>query len=222
MKSHVEREITELKEKILRMGALVEERITLAVKALVERDAKLAEQVATSDDEVNHMEMDIDEKCLSILALHQPEASDLRFIFATIKINKDLERMGDQAVNIAQRTKLVITSPPLKPLIDIPRMASLARDMIRDVLDAFIKRDIELARMVCERDGQIDALNDQLFRELLTYMMEKKGKINQALQLILISRSLEKIGDHATNIAEDVIFAVVGKDIRHHADMRET
>jgi len=222
MKSHVEREITELKEKILRMGALVEERISLAVKALVERDAKLAEKISSSDDEVNTMEMEIDEKCLSILALHQPEASDLRFIFATIKINKDLERMGDQAVNIAQRTKLVISAPPLKPLIDIPRMAALTRDMIHDVLDAFVRRDIELARMVCERDGQIDALNDQLFRELLTYMMEKKGKINQALQLILISRSLEKVGDHATNIAEDVIFAVVGKDIRHHADMRET
>lgn len=222
MKSHVEREIDELKQKILKMGGVVEERLALAVKALVERNEKTAEHIAISDDEVNNLEMEIDEKCLSILALHQPEASDLRFIFAAIKVNKDLERIGDQAVNIAERTKVLLDYPLLKPLIDIPHMARLAKEMIRDVLDAFVRGDEAMAVKVCERDAEIDALTDQLFRELLTYMIEGKEKITPSLQLILISRSLEKVGDHATNIAEDVIFAKVGRDIRHHADMRET
>ena len=160
--------------------------------------------------------MDIDDRCLKLLATQTPLAVDLRLITSAMKINADLERIGDQAVNIAESVLVLIPQPPLKPLIDIPRMAEIAEKMIRDALDAFVKKDAELARDVLRRDDEVDELKDQVFRELLTYMMADPGTIQRALSLILISRHLERIADHATNIAEDVIFIVEAKDVRHN------
>ncbi len=214
---HFEAELQALRNQLLRMGGLVEARVRRAVRSLVERREDDAQQIIATDGEVNQLQMDIDERCLRLLATQAPLASDLRLITSAMKINADLERMGDQAVNVAENAATLIPLPPLKPLIDIPRMAELAEGMIRDALDAFVKRDAALARAVLERDDQVDDLKDQVFRELLTYMMADPGTIQRALALILVSRNLERIADHATNIAEDVIFITEAKDVRHHA-----
>ena len=213
---HFEDELKTLKQRLLNMGALVEERVHRAVLALMERRPELAEEVIAADQEINDLQIEIDERCLKILATQTPVAVDLRFIAAAMKINSDLERMGDQAVNIAENTLKCLDKPPLKPFIDLPRMAALAQEMTRDALDAFVRRDAELARDVLRRDDEVDDLKDQVFRELLTYMMADPGTIERALSLILISRNLERVADHATNIAEDVIFMVEAKDVRHH------
>jgi phosphate transport system protein len=205
-----------LKGQLLTMGGLVENRIHRAVDALIHRNEQEARAVIDSDDEINDLQIQIDEQCLKILATQTPVAVDLRFIAAAMKINSDLERMGDQAVNIAESTLKCIDQPPLKPFIDLPRMAALAEEMTRDALDAFVRRDVALARDVLRRDDEVDDLKDQVFRELLTYMMADPGTIARALSLILISRNLERVADHATNIAEDVIFLVEAKDVRHH------
>jgi phosphate transport system protein len=198
------------------MGALVEERVHLAVQALIERRLETAEEVARGDQEVNDLQIEIDDRCLKLLALQQPMATDLRLITAAMKINADLERIGDQAVNIAENAVKILAHPPLKPLIDIPRMAEMAEAMTRDSLDAFVRRDAALARKVLARDDEVDQLKDTVFRVLLTYMMADPGTIERALALILVSRNLERIADHATNIAEDVIFVVEARDVRHH------
>lgn len=198
------------------MASLAETAIGLAIKALVSRDAELARQVLTSDDALNSLEIEVDERCLRTMALYQPEARDLRFLAMALKINNDLERMGDQAVNIAERTLELLKEPLLKPLIDLPRMAGLAQAMVRDSLDAFVRQDAGLARSVCERDDAVDKLNDQIFRELLTYMLQDPHSITRAVGLILIGRHLERIADHATNIAEDVVYLVEGRTIKHH------
>jgi len=211
-----EAELQTLKNRLLTMGALVEERAHQAVKALINRSQEQAEQIIASDKEVNDLQIDIDDRCLKLLATQTPLASDLRLITSAMKINSDLERIGDQAVNIAENVVKLLPQPPLKPLIDIPRMAEIAQQMTRDALDAFVKRDVNLAREVLRRDDEVDSLKDQVFRELLTYMMADPGTIQRALALILISRNLERIADHATNIAEDVIFLVEAKDVRHH------
>jgi phosphate transport system protein len=216
-----EEELQALKQRLLTMGALVEERVHRAVRALIDRRLDEAEAVIAADQEVNDFQIDIDHRCLTLLALQQPAASDLRLITAALKINDDLERIGDQAVNIAQSVIKVLPQPPLKPLIDIPRMADCAQSMTRDALDAFVKKDAELARSVLKRDDEVDQLKDQVFRELLTYMMADPGTIQRALALILISRNIERIADHATNIAEDVIFLVEAKDVRHHHQSQE-
>jgi phosphate transport system protein len=213
---HFEEELQGLKNRLLTMGALVEERVHQAVRALIDRQLEEAEQVIRSDQEVNALQIEIDDRCLKLLALQQPIATDLRLITAAMKINADLERIGDQAVNIAENVIKLLPQAPLKPLIDIPRMAELAEKMTRDALDAFVRKDAELARNVLQRDDEVDNLKDQVFRELLTYMMADPGTIQRALALILISRNLERIADHATNIAEDVIFLVEAKDVRHH------
>jgi phosphate transport system protein len=213
---HFEAELQTLKNRLLTMGALVEERAHQAVKALVNRSQEQAEQIIASDKEVNDLQIDIDDRCLKLLATQTPLASDLRLITSAMKINSDLERIGDQAVNIAENVVKLLPQPPLKPLIDIPRMAEIAQQMTRDALDSFVKRDVNLAREVLRRDDEVDSLKDQVFRELLTYMMADPGTIQRALALILISRNLERIADHATNIAEDVIFLVEAKDVRHH------
>jgi phosphate transport system protein len=213
---HFEEELQGLKNRLLTMGALVEERVHQAVRALIDRQLDEAEQVIRSDQEVNALQIEIDDRCLKLLALQQPIATDLRLITAAMKINADLERIGDQAVNIAENVIKLLPQAPLKPLIDIPRMAELAEKMTRDALDAFVRKDPELARNVLQRDDEVDNLKDQVFRELLTYMMADPGTIQRALALILISRNLERIADHATNIAEDVIFLVEAKDVRHH------
>jgi phosphate transport system protein len=215
---HFEEELNELKEKLLYMGSLVETMIHYAIKSLVERNEGLIEEVSKHEDEVNKIQIEIDDKCLKLLALQQPTAIDLRFITSAMKINSDLERMGDQAINITQAVVNLLKEPPLKPLIDIPRMAEIVRKMVKDSLDAFVKKDADLAKSVLLKDDEVDGLKDQIFRELLTYMMADSKSITRALDLILISRHLERIGDHSTNISEDVIFMVLGKDIRHHKE----
>jgi len=200
------------------MAALVEVQIAQAVKALEERNTALCEEVIQNDKPVNDLEMEIDHQCIQLLATQQPIARDLRFIAAAMKINADVERMGDIAVNIARRTRRLIILPLLKPLIDIPRMALLAQSMVKRSLDAFVRGDEHLAREVCQQDDQIDHIQDQIFRELLTYMMEQPRSVPQALQLIFISRHIERIADHATNIAESVVYFLEGKSIKHRAD----
>ena len=218
---HFEEELQALKNRLLTMGALVEQRAHQAVTALVTRNQKGAEDVIASDKEVNDLHIEIDDRCLKLLATQTPLAVDLRLITAAMKINSDLERIGDQAVNIAENVIKLLPQPPLKPLIDIPRMAEIAQQMTRDALDSFVKRDVALAREVLKRDDEVDSLKDQVFRELLTYMMADPGTIQRALALILISRNLERVADHATNIAEDVIFVVEAKDVRHHHEERQ-
>jgi len=219
---HFEEELQALKNRLLTMGALVEERVHQAVRSLIDRRLDEAEAVIAADKEVNDLQIDIDDRCLKLLATQSPLAIDLRLITAAMKINADLERIGDQAVNIAENVIKLLPQPPLKPLIDIPRMAELAQQMTRDALDAFVKKDPALARDVLRRDDEVDNLKDQVFRELLTYMMADPGTIQRALSLILISRNIERIADHATNIAEDVIFLVEAKDVRHHHLEAET
>jgi phosphate transport system protein len=218
---HFEEDLQALKQRLLTMGALVEERAHSAIGALIHRRLDEAELIINSDKDVNDLQIEIDDRCLKLLALQQPIAKDLRLITSAMKINDDLERIGDQAVNIAQNTIKLLPQPPLKPLIDIPRMADIAEKMTRDSLDAFVKRDAELARSVLRRDDEVDQLKDQVFRELLTYMMADPGTIQRALALILISRNVERIADHATNIAEDVIFLVEAKDVRHGREAEE-
>ncbi len=192
----------------------------LAVKGLVNRDRDLIEYVLTNDEPLNALHIEIDSRCFTLLALHQPMAVDLRAIVSAVKINTDLERVGDLAINIAEAARRYAQHPPVKKLIDIPRMASIAQSMLRDSLDAFVRQDTELAQQVLNEDDKLDDLKTQIFRELLTYMLQDQTTIEPALDLILISRHLERIGDHATNIAEDVIFIVLARDVRHHA--RET
>jgi phosphate transport system protein len=217
---HFEEEMQALKNRLLNMGALVEERVHDATNALIERRIDTAERIIASDQDVNDLQIEIDERCLRLLALQQPMASDLRLITAAMKINADLERIGDQAVNIAEQAVRILAHPPLKPIIDLPRMAEISERMTRESLDAFVRKDAKLARAILARDDEVDQLKDQVFRVLLTYMMADPGTIERALGLILISRHLERIADHATNIAEDVIFVVEAKDVRHHHEER--
>ncbi len=212
---HFQEELDELKGRLLEMGGLAEDRLRLAVRGLVERDATLVEKVLTGDGAINQLHIDIDDRCFKLLALHQPMAVDLRSIVAAVKINTDLERVGDLAVNISEAVRRYLQHPPVKELIDIPRMAELAQDMLRDALDAFVRRDVTLAQHVLAQDDTLDALKTAVFRELLTFMIKDSSTIEPALDLILISRHLERIGDHATNVAEDVIFMVSAKDVRH-------
>jgi len=220
IRRHFDEELKELKTKLLKMSSLVEEAIRSSIRALVDRKNELAQQVISSDNAINMLEIEIDELSLRLLALRQPQAGDLRFITSVMKINNDLERMGDLAVNIAERTIELLKFPLLKPLIDIPRMADIAQGMLKDSLDAFVNKDSKLARTVCERDDEVDNLNDQIFRELLTYMLQDPKTIERAVDLILVGRNLERIADHATNICEDVIYMVNGKTIKHHIEER--
>jgi phosphate transport system protein len=218
---HFEGDLQVLKKRLLEMGGLVEQRVHQAISALMERQPKAAEEVANGDQEVNDLQIEVDDRCLKLLALQGPMASDLRLITAAMKINADLERIGDQAVNIAETALRVMAQPPLRPVLDLHRMADLAQKMTRDSLDAFVRRDAVLARAVLAQDDEVDLLKDQSFRVLLTYMMADPGTIERALGLILVARNLERIADHATNIAEDVIFVVEGKDVRHHHEERK-
>jgi phosphate transport system protein len=199
------------------MGGLAEEQVRLAVKALTERDRELVALALNGDEPINRLHIEIDGRCFTLLALHQPIAVDLRAIVAAVKINTDLERVGDLAINIAEAARRYAQHAPVKKLIDIPRMANIAQNMLRDSLDAFVRRDTDLAQRVLNEDDKLDDLKTQIFRELLTYMLQDPSTIEGALDLILISRHLERIGDHATNIAEDVIFMVSARDVRHHA-----
>ena len=215
MQRHFHEELEGLKQTLLAMGALVEDQIRRVMRALVERDDGLAQEVIEGDRQVNTYDVEVDEKCVELLALHQPAAGDLRFITTAMKIVTDLERIGDQAVNIAQRAIELNREPQLKPYIDLPRMAESAARMVKESLDAFVNRDTALARRVCGEDEAVDALKEQVFRELLTFMMEDARTIPRAIRLILISRFLERVADHATNIAEMVVYLVEGKMVRH-------
>jgi phosphate transport system protein len=218
MERHFDGELNVLNEKLLHMARLVEESIARSVQSLKDRNEDYAREVLKKEQDINLLDVDIDELCMKLMALRQPMAGDLRFITSGMKIGAELERMGDLAVNIAEVSLELLKVPPLKPLIDIPRMAALAQSMVKDSLNAFVNRDEKLARSVCERDDEMDSLNDQVFRELLTYMMNDQSTINRAVGLILIGRHLERIADHATNIGEDVIFMVAGKTIKHHIE----
>jgi phosphate transport system protein len=218
MERPFDEELKSLKEKLLEMGARAEEQIALAVRGLKQREEKMACRVLDREEAINLLDIELDEMCLRLLALRQPMAADLRFIASAMKISSDLERIGDLAVNIAERTIDLLKEPELKPLIDIPRMAQMAQEMVRDAINAFVNRDDKLAREVCERDDRVDELNQQVFRELLTYMMQDPGTISVAVDLILVGRHLERIADHATNIGEDVIYMVRGKTIKHHIE----
>jgi len=215
MSRHFHEELEALKQTLLAMGGLVEDQIRHAMQALVDRDDALASEVIERDRQVNAYDVEVDAQCVELLALHQPAAGDLRFITTAMKIVTDLERIGDQAVNIGQRVIELNREPQLKPYIDLPRMAERAQAMVKESLDAFVARDTELARRVRAEDDEVDALKEQIFRELLTFMMEDPRSIPRAIRLILISRCMERVADHATNIAEMVIYLVEGKMVRH-------
>ena len=219
--THFQKELEALKENLLKMAAVVEEAIRNSVQSLVKRDSDLARKAFEVEDRINKMELTIDDMCLKLLALRQPMATDLRFITSAMKITTDLERMGDQAVNISERALSLNQEPQIKPYLDIPRMAEIAQSMVKDVLDAFVNRDPKLARSVCARDDVVDGLNDQVVRELTTYMVSDPKTITRSVHLMIVARCLERIADHATNIAEDVIFMVDALVIKHHADEKK-
>ncbi len=218
MHRHFDDELRQLKERLLYMSSLVERAIGSSIKALVDRDIELAQTVAISDDPINMLEIEIEECCLRLLALYQPQAGDLRLIIATMKINGDLERLGDLAVNIAKVTKYLIKVPISKPIVEIARMAKAAQSMLKDSLDAFVNKDARLAQDVCKRDDEVDDLNKQIFMDFLRSVSQDEKTIERSVDLILIAKNLERVGDHATNICEDVIYLVEGKSIKHHID----
>ena len=215
MERQFDQELNALKENLLKMASLAEEAIAKSIKALVERDSILAQELIDRDSEINLLEIEINNQCLKLLALKQPMAVDLRFITSAMKIISHLERIADQAVNISQRTLELIKQPLLKPLIDIPRMAELAQEMVRTSIDSLVNKDSLLAKRIGERDNLVDDLNDQIFRELLTYMIEDPRTIKRAIELILVGRHLERIADLATNISEEVVYILNGKNIKH-------
>ncbi len=214
---HFLEQLEALKERLLAMGGLAEERLRMAIRALLDRDPLALAEVTSGDSRIDELQIDIDARCFTLLALFQPVAIDLRTIVSALKINTDLERVGDLAVNIAQAGERYLLHKPVKPLIDLPRMAELARKMLRESLDAFVSMDAKIAQDVLAQDDWLDGLKDQILRELLTYMLGDPDTIEPAVDLILMSRHLERIGDHATNIAEDVIFLVEGRDVRHRS-----
>ncbi len=214
---HFQDELEQLKARLLEMGGLAEEHVRLAVQGLMTRDRPVLDRVLVADEAVNRLHLEVDNRCFKLLALYQPMAADLRTIVSAVKINADLERVGDLAVNIAEAARRYAGHAPVKKLIDIPLMADIAQNMLRDALDSFVRRDVDLAQHVLDEDDRLDALKTQIFRELLTYMLQDPTTIEPALDLILVSRHLERIGDHATNVAEDVIFIVSARDVRHHS-----
>jgi phosphate transport system protein len=213
---HFREELEALQGRLLEMGGLAEERVRAALQGLVSRDAALIDKVLSGDEPINQLHIEVDNRCFRLLALHQPMATDLRAVVAAVKINTDLERVGDLAVNIAEASKRYIGHAPVKQLIDIPLMGDIAQAMLRDALDSFVKRDTDLAHGVLNEDDRLDSLKTQVFRDLLTHMLRDQATVEPSLDLILVSRHLERIGDHATNIAEDVIFMVSALDVRHH------
>ena len=214
MERHFHEELRNLNQKLVLMGVLVEARVRDAVSALIERREDLAVQVATGDHEVNDIEVEIDDMTLRLLALQHPVASDLRLVRSAIKVNTDLERIGDKAVNIAETALRLISLPPLRPIIDVGRLSDVACTMLHEAMDAFIELDVDLARSVLEQDDEADGIRDTIFRVLLTHMMADPATVERAMGLILVSRSLERVADHATNIAEDIIFVVEGRIVR--------
>jgi phosphate transport system protein len=218
---HFVEELDEIRNRLLEMSGLVEAAIARSVLALAERDEGQAQQVLGYESRINQMEIEIDEFATRLLALQQPMATDLRFLTSAIKINNDLERMGDLAVNIVERVLSLIHEPPVMPMIDIPHMAKRVESMVRRSLDAFVKRDADLARTVLLSDDAVDELRDAIYEELTSFIEKDPGKVREGINLMFIARNLERIADHATNIAEDVLYLVQGIDVRHHAEVRE-
>jgi len=217
MERHFERDLDELKQRLLWMGSLAERAVHQSVHAVLDAEEDLAETVLSEENAINEMQIEIDDRVQRLLALQAPMAADLRFLLAVTRINSDLERIGDQAVNIAQSALRILRHPQVKPYVDLPRMSELVEGMVRDSLNAVVRKDQDLARSVMQRDDQVDRIRDQIFRELLTYMMEDSSVVFSAFELVLVAKNLERIGDHATNVAEDVIYFVAGRDIRHPA-----
>lgn len=217
---HFRDELDELQKRLLEMAGLVEAAIHGSVTALVNRDEQEAKEVLWKEALINQKDIEIDESATRLLALYQPMARDMRFLTAAIKINGDLERMGDLAVNITERALSLMREPPVKPLVDIPKMANLAEAMVRNALDALVKRDSDLARSVLLADDEVDRLRDAVYQELLTFMQAESTTVPRAVDLMFIAHDLERIADHATNISEDVLFLVKGIDVRHHAEVR--
>ncbi len=215
MQLHFDQELTELRETLLRMSALAEESVAGALKALLQRDSGIALALQAEDTELDRMEMEIDERSMSLFALRQPVAKDLRFIAMTMKIGSELERIGDQAVNIARCAEELNREAVLKPMVDIPRMADIARGMIRDSMDSLVYAKPDLARQVIVRDNEVDSLNRQLHRELTSFMIEDPQTITRALNLMSVAHNLERVADHATNIAEEIVYLYEALDIRH-------
>jgi len=214
---HFANELDQLKERLVTMAGLAEERLRLALTGLVERRPPLLADVIAGDARINNLQIEIDDRCLKLIALQHPVAIDLRMVVSTLRINNDLERVGDLAVNCAEAAQRYLVHPPVKPQIDLPRMGELAGKMLREAIDAFVAQDVVAAQRVLRQDDWLDALKDQILRELLTYMLGDRATIEPSVELILISRHLERIGDHATNIAEDVIFIVEARDVRHRS-----
>jgi phosphate transport system protein len=217
MERHFDEELEALRKDILRMGALAQEAIFKSIEALTNRDKKEADDVVNNDSKIDDLELEIDEKCIDLIALHQPLASDLRFITTGMKVNAELERIADLAVDIAQRVVELVDQPVLKPLIDIPKLSSVAQNMVRDSIDSFLKKDAELARKVALSDHEADALRNKVQDELVNdYMVRDPSTAGRAVSLLLIARHLERICDHTTNIAEDVVYMVEAKVVKHH------
>jgi phosphate transport system protein len=217
----VQEHLEALKERLLVMGGLAEEQVRLVTAALVERDVDLAARVQGGDEPLNDLHIEIDQRCVKLLALHQPVAVDLRAVLAAVKINTDLERVGDLAVNVAEAVQRYLLHPPVQALDPIPRMADLAQQMLRDALDAYVRREVPLAETVLSTDDLVDAMKGQVSLDLVPRMQASPSAIEPALDLILIARHLERIADHATNIAEDVIFMVTARDVRHHGSAQD-
>ncbi|HEY3175093.1 MAG TPA: phosphate signaling complex protein PhoU [Candidatus Polarisedimenticolia bacterium] len=215
METHLDKDLASLTKEVLRLGSLCEEAIDGALKALTQRDSAVARAVIAGDEKLDQQELLIDQLCIDLLALHQPVASDLRFITAALKITPEIERMGDLAVNISERALEINQEPLLKPLIDIPRMAALAVGMLRGSLDAFVKHDAQAAREIIRRDDEVDRLMEQVFRELLSYMIEDPSTISRAIRLTFVAKYLERIADGSTNICEMVVYMAEGRIIRH-------
>jgi phosphate transport system protein len=218
---HFDEQLKDLLERIVLMGSTVDSMIGDAIRCLMERNDTLIRSVYEREREVDQLQLEVDEMAVRLTALQQPVAADVRFLFMASRIVTELERIGDQAINICENTKFVLQFPPMKPMVDVPIMADVAQKMVRDGLTALIERRVEVAESVLDQEDRVDAFKDQIFRTLLTYMMADPGTIQRALSLILISRNLERIGDHATNIAEEVIYLINGKDVRHAGAMAE-
>ena len=215
-----EEKIQELLQKLLLMGRLAESMIQTALRVLIERDESLGAEVVEKEKDVNRLQIEIDDSAVKLTALQQPMGTDVRFLFMASRIATELERIGDQAINIIQNATPVLKSPSLRPLVDLPMMGSIAEKMVRDSLQALVEKDCSLANLVLEEEKKVDAYRDKIFRVLLTYMMADPGTIERGLALILISRHLERVGDHATNIAEEVIYLVEGREVRHQHESK--
>ena len=221
MQRHFDEQIQGLLEKLVLMGRVAESMIQVALRVLIERNESLSVDVLRKEKEVNELQMEIDDRAVKLTALQQPVGSDVRFLFMASRIATELERIGDQAVNICQNSHHLLKSAPLKPLVDLPRMGEISEAMVRKSIEALVNRDCELARVVLEDEKEVDLFRDQIFRVLLTYMMADPGTIERALALILMSRNLERVGDHATNIAEEVIYLVEGREVRHGHEIKD-